>query len=244
MSLIYCDELGAGAPRSKRTTAHKPVSRTVMLNRPGGSPRPSGAVAGCTLGTPWKMRRLGPPKTSRSPRAQLEIDERAGAPLDAGEAEGAGVAEADRHHRRIRRLLAVLMQAEVGAWSVQVDDRRVRRVRLRRRVAGTVGDVDCRARQLGEVARQPLDLQLAHGFRRAVLDHLPHMAYGSTASYTMVASAAGRPNAVRAAASACSHNPLPLVLPCHRVVRSDGTIGQYLAGTEAKATLLAMEQRA
>jgi len=49
---------------------------------------------------------------------------------------------------------------------------------------------------------------------------------------------------VRAAASACSHNPIPLVVPCHRVVRSDGTTGEYLAGPEAKRTLLAMEAAA
>ncbi len=108
--------------------------------------------------------------------------------------------------------------------------------------------LDAAARQLDEYfARRrrtfalPLDLQLARGFRRAVLDQLPHIAYGTTASYAMVAGAAGRPNAVRAAASACSHNPLPLVLPCHRVVRSDGTLGEYLGGTEAKAALLALE---
>jgi methylated-DNA-[protein]-cysteine S-methyltransferase len=56
-----------------------------------------------------------------------------------------------------------------------------------------------------------------------------------------VAKASGNASAVRAAASACSHNPLPLVVPCHRVVRSDGTLGEYLGGPGAKRTLLAME---
>ena len=86
-----------------------------------------------------------------------------------------------------------------------------------------------------------VDLQLAHGFRRAVLAHLRNIEYGRTESYTEVARAAGRPAAVRAAASACSHNPVPVVVPCHRVVRSDGSIGQYLGGPEMKAALLAME---
>ena len=86
-----------------------------------------------------------------------------------------------------------------------------------------------------------VDLQLVHGFRRQVVSHLTDIAYGQTASYAEVARAAGNPNAVRAAGSACSHNPIPLVLPCHRVVRSDGKIGQYLGGTETKAALLAME---
>jgi methylated-DNA-[protein]-cysteine S-methyltransferase len=86
-----------------------------------------------------------------------------------------------------------------------------------------------------------VDLQLAQGFRREVLTHLRDIAYGRTESYADVARAAGRPAAARAAASACSHNPIPLVVPCHRVVRSDGSIGQYLGGPEVKAALLAME---
>jgi methylated-DNA-[protein]-cysteine S-methyltransferase len=90
----------------------------------------------------------------------------------------------------------------------------------------------------------PVDLRLAHGFRRSVLEHLRRIPYGVTQSYTAVARAAGNPSAVRAAASACSHNPLPLVVPCHRVVRSDGTTGEYLGGPEAKRALLAMEAAA
>ncbi|MFL5309074.1 MAG: methylated-DNA--[protein]-cysteine S-methyltransferase, partial [Myxococcales bacterium] len=87
----------------------------------------------------------------------------------------------------------------------------------------------------------PVDLQLAHGFRRSVLEHLRRIPYGATQSYSTVARAAGNPSAVRAAATACSHNPVPLVVPCHRVVRSDGTAGEYRGGSEAKRTLLALE---
>ncbi|HEY3715498.1 MAG TPA: methylated-DNA--[protein]-cysteine S-methyltransferase [Jatrophihabitantaceae bacterium] len=87
----------------------------------------------------------------------------------------------------------------------------------------------------------PLDLQLAHGFRREVLTHLPDIAYGTTASYSAVAAAAGRPTAVRAVGTACAVNPLPIVIPCHRVVRSDGSIGAYLGGVAAKQTLLSLE---
>ena len=68
-----------------------------------------------------------------------------------------------------------------------------------------------------------VDLQLAHGFRRAVLVHLREIPFGATASYAAVAGAAGSPNAVRAVGTACANNPVPLVVPCHRVVRSDGT---------------------
>lgn len=87
----------------------------------------------------------------------------------------------------------------------------------------------------------PLDLRLARGFRLQVLEHLPAIAYGTTESYAAVAAAAGRPAAIRAAAGACSHNPLPLVIPCHRVVRSDGSLGGYLGGTQVKQTLLDLE---
>jgi methylated-DNA-[protein]-cysteine S-methyltransferase len=89
-----------------------------------------------------------------------------------------------------------------------------------------------------------LDLQLATGFRRIVLTHLPDIAYGHTASYAALALAAGRPKAVRAVGTACATNPLPLVVPCHRVVRSDGTVGQYVGGVEAKRVLLTLEAAA
>ena len=80
-----------------------------------------------------------------------------------------------------------------------------------------------------------LDMRLARGFSRAVLDQLPRIGYGSTESYAGVAAAAGRPAAVRAVGNACARNPLPLVVPCHRVVRSDGSLGGYAGGTGGKA---------
>jgi methylated-DNA-[protein]-cysteine S-methyltransferase len=108
--------------------------------------------------------------------------------------------------------------------------------------------LDAAARQLDEYfARRrrafdvPLDLRLARGFRREVLGRLRAIPYGATRSYAALAREAGHPAAVRAAASACSHNPLPLVVPCHRVVRSDGSVGEYLAGAEAKRRLLELE---
>ncbi len=89
-----------------------------------------------------------------------------------------------------------------------------------------------------------VDLRLISGFRRTVVSHLADIAYGTTASYAMLATLAGNPAAVRAAASACSHNPIPVVIPCHRVIRSDGSVGQYLGGTDAKVALLALESAA
>lgn len=90
----------------------------------------------------------------------------------------------------------------------------------------------------------PLDLRLSHGFRRVVLSHLPEIGYGRTASYAAIAKASGNPKAVRAVGSACASNPLPIVVPCHRVVRSDGSIGQYVGGVAAKEALLRLEAAA
>lgn len=90
----------------------------------------------------------------------------------------------------------------------------------------------------------PLDWRLSTGFRSVVLHHLPEIAYGRTASYAAVARLAENPKAVRAVGSACATNPLPVVVPCHRVVRSDGAMGGYLGGVEAKRALLNLEAAA
>ena len=87
----------------------------------------------------------------------------------------------------------------------------------------------------------PIDLRLANGFRRDVVEYLRDIGYGRRESYATVAAAIGHPRAVRAVGTACAHNPLPVVVPCHRVVRSDGSNGQYVGGTEAKSTLLELE---
>ncbi|HET6563220.1 MAG TPA: methylated-DNA--[protein]-cysteine S-methyltransferase [Marmoricola sp.] len=89
-----------------------------------------------------------------------------------------------------------------------------------------------------------LDLRLVSGFRLDVVRHLREIGYGSTESYAEVAAATGRPAAVRAVGTACGHNPLPVVVPCHRVVRSDGTSGGYLGGPAAKDLLLSLERSA
>ena len=119
------------------------------------------------------------------------------------------------------------------------------------RVLRAPARLESAARELGEYfeghRRQfelPLDFRLAHGFRREVLGHLPEIGYGNTASYAAVAALTSSPRAVRAVGTACARNPLPLVVPCHRVVRSDGSQGAYLGGPEAKSLLLALEKRA
>lgn len=90
----------------------------------------------------------------------------------------------------------------------------------------------------------PLDFSLSSGFHRTVLTHLREIGYGETASYATVAAAAGSPKAMRAVGTACATNPIPIVVPCHRVVRGDGSIGQYAGGAAAKQTLLALEAAA
>lgn len=88
----------------------------------------------------------------------------------------------------------------------------------------------------------PLDWRLAHGFRATVLQHLAtDVGYGRTASYGALAALAGNPKAVRAVGTACATNPIPVVVPCHRVVRADGSIGNYAGGAAAKRTLLDLE---
>jgi methylated-DNA-[protein]-cysteine S-methyltransferase len=88
----------------------------------------------------------------------------------------------------------------------------------------------------------PLDWQLSTGFRRTVLEHLAtDIDYGTTASYGTLARLSGSPKAIRAVGSTCATNPIPVVVPCHRVVRADGTIGQYRGGPAAKRALLDLE---
>ncbi|MGP7960579.1 methylated-DNA--[protein]-cysteine S-methyltransferase [Sanguibacter sp. A247] len=123
---------------------------------------------------------------------------------------------------------------------------------LRRRVSARLVEAPSR---LDEAAREvdeyfdgrrtrfdiPLDRRLSAGFRLAVLTHLSAVPFGRTESYTQVAAALENPRAVRAVGSACATNPLPVVVPCHRVLRSDGALGGYIGGLEAKTLLLTLE---
>ncbi len=109
------------------------------------------------------------------------------------------------------------------------------------RAAFEIDEYFHRARTVFDLA---LDRSLSSGFRRAVQDHLPAIAYGHTLSYSQLAELAGNPKAIRAAATACATNPLPIVVPCHRVVRADGSLGRYVGGPEAKTALLALESAA
>ena len=76
-----------------------------------------------------------------------------------------------------------------------------------------------------------LDIDVT-GFRGAVLDKLRSVPYGTTISYSELASLAGNPQAARAAGNACAGNPVPIVIPCHRILASDGTLGGFGGGIE------------
>lgn len=119
------------------------------------------------------------------------------------------------------------------------------------RILHSPGRLDDAARQLDEYfagGRQsfdlPLDFALSSGFRQLVQRRLPTIGYGRTATYKQIAQAVGNPAAVRAVGTACATNPLPLVVPCHRVMRSDGTVGGYAGGVAAKRLLLDLERTA
>lgn len=88
-----------------------------------------------------------------------------------------------------------------------------------------------------------VDLDAVSPFRAEVLRQCKKIPYGKTASYGDLAGAAGSPAAVRAAGGAMAHNPLPLVIPCHRVLRGDGSIGGFSSaeGVRQKRRLLALE---
>jgi methylated-DNA-[protein]-cysteine S-methyltransferase len=120
--------------------------------------------------------------------------------------------------------------------------------RLSPRILRAPGRLAAAARELDEYfggRRQSFDLDLdrslSQGFRRLVQSRLTDIAYGQTLTYGGVAALVGNPTAVRAVGTACATNPLPIVVPCHRVVRADGSPGGYVGGADAKTTLLHLE---
>jgi methylated-DNA-[protein]-cysteine S-methyltransferase len=123
--------------------------------------------------------------------------------------------------------------------------------RLSPRVLHAPRRLDRAAAELDEYFRRrrttfdlPLDRSLSTGFRQAVQGYLPNIPYGATRSYQQVAEQVGNPRAVRAVGSACATNPLPIVVPCHRVLRADGALGGYIGGPAVKSALLNLEAAA
>jgi methylated-DNA-[protein]-cysteine S-methyltransferase len=88
----------------------------------------------------------------------------------------------------------------------------------------------------------PIDWQLTKGFARRVLEATAQIPYGGVSSYREVAELAGSPRGFRAAGNALGSNPIPIVVPCHRVLHSGGGLGGYTGGLDRKRTLLAIER--
>lgn len=139
------------------------------------------------------------------------------------------------------------------AYDVEDHDRVLETLarRISPRVLRAPRRLDAAARELDEyfggqrrVFDLPLDLSLSKGFRQLVQRHLPEIGYGQTRTYGQVAELVGNPRAVRAVGTACATNPLPVVVPCHRVLRADGTPGGYVGGPDAKKALLRLEAAA
>lgn len=111
----------------------------------------------------------------------------------------------------------------------------------------TPGGFPAARRQLGEYfagKRRRFDLAIEPSgtpFQREVLAELQRIPYGETRSYAEIAAALGRPRAVRAVGAANGRNPLPIVIPCHRVVGSDGSLTGFGGGLDAKRLLLELE---
>ncbi len=162
----------------------------------------------------------------------------------------------DVAYRTVDSPVGTLLLAATPAGLVRVAFEREGHDAVLARLAGDIsprvlrwpGRLDGAARQLDEYFAGhrrgfdlALDLRLARGFRRRVLDRLRAIPYGATATYSAVAAQVGSPRAARAVGSACATNPLPIVVPCHRIVRGDGVIGHFLGGTPAKQALLALE---
>ena len=99
-----------------------------------------------------------------------------------------------------------------------------------------------RGKDLDPSSLLPLDIR-ATAFQRRVWAYLQSIPFGDTQSYSQVAKAIGRPSACRAVARACATNPAAVAIPCHRVVREDGSMGGYRWGMERKKALLAMERQ-
>ena len=87
----------------------------------------------------------------------------------------------------------------------------------------------------------PIDWRLLRGFRSAVLRATAAIPFGSVSSYREIATAAGSPNAYRAAGNALGSNPIPIVVPCHRVLHAGGGLGGYTGGLHRKRYLLTLE---
>ncbi|MEV0970750.1 methylated-DNA--[protein]-cysteine S-methyltransferase [Microtetraspora glauca] len=163
--------------------------------------------------------------------AYTTIDSPVGKLLLAATPEGlVRVAYAREDHDRVLEALSQKLSPRILRAPKRLDE-----------VAREIDEYFAKHRQVFDLK---LDLSLSRGFRRLVQTHLPEIGYGQTRSYRDMAELVGNPKAVRAVGTACATNPLPIVVPCHRVLRTDGTLGGYIGGLEAKTMLLNLEAAA
>jgi methylated-DNA-[protein]-cysteine S-methyltransferase len=148
----------------------------------------------------------------------------------------------------------LLAKTERGLCRIEYDPEPDRGVevlarRFGRRVLRTPGALDEARRQLDEYfegRRQAFDLDLDLGlatkpFSRRVLEQLARVPYGEVTTYGALAASAGRPRAARAVGTVMNRNPIPIVLPCHRVVGASGSLVGYGGGLDRKEALLRLE---
>jgi methylated-DNA-[protein]-cysteine S-methyltransferase len=147
-----------------------------------------------------------------------------------------------------RGLARIAYELESGGLDSVLDDVALR---LSPAIVEAPARLDPVRRELDEYfagRRQDFDLALdwsltTAGFRRRVLQECARIPFGATSTYKQMAIAAGSPTAFRAAGGALGSNPIPIVVPCHRVVASSGGLGGYTGGLERKRMLLSIEGR-
>ena len=151
------------------------------------------------------------------------------------------------------------LETPIGALLIAGDDAAVHRISFPQRSRAAKPEPDWQESQRGPVGeamrqlreyfagkRAAFDLPLAPegtAFQRSVWRQLQQIPYGETISYGELARRVGNPKASRAVGSANGANPLPIVIPCHRVIAGDGTLGGFGGGLPTKQTLLALEGR-
>jgi len=170
---------------------------------------------------------------------------------DAAAAEGLLDVAYELHDTPVGRLLIAV--TDHGLCEIHYDaDPEAEAERLARlfgnRVLRSARPTDAARRQLDEYfageRREfdlPVDLRPAREFGRTVLEELARVPYGEVTTYGALATKAGRPRAARAVGTVMNRNPVPIVLPCHRVVGSTGSLVGYAGGLDRKRTLLELE---
>lgn len=120
---------------------------------------------------------------------------------------------------------------------------------------GEIGNEDLRVEILNRAGEQiqeyfdhkrtvfdvPFDLSSVRGFKLNILENIRRVPYGSRVTYSELAAASGNPTAIRPTGTACATNPIPILIPCHRVTKSGGLSGNYIGGLQAKEFLLSLE---